>query len=61
MANAVAGVVSRILTRPAFNYEPICFSKPGQRLLDLLCRGIRALDVVDHLMPQYRKLRGAMH
>lgn len=39
----------------------VCFSQLGQRLFDLLCRSIRALDVVDHLMPQYRKLCGAMH
>jgi hypothetical protein len=33
----------------------VCFGQTSQRLLDFLSRGVSALDVPDHLLPQPRE------
>jgi hypothetical protein len=39
----------------------VCFGQPSQRLLDFLSRGVSALDVPDHLLPQQREPCGAIN
>jgi hypothetical protein len=39
----------------------VCFGQPSQRLLDFLSRGVSALDVPDHLLPQPREPFGAIN
>ncbi|WP_287176647.1 hypothetical protein, partial [Mesorhizobium sp.] len=39
----------------------VCFGQNSQRLLDFLSRGVSALDVPDHLLPQPREPFGAIY
>ncbi|CAH2399412.1 hypothetical protein MES4922_210252 [Mesorhizobium ventifaucium] len=39
----------------------VCFGQPSQRLFNFLSRGVSALDVPDHLLPQQREPFGAIN
>lgn len=39
----------------------VCFGQPGQRLLDFFSRGVSALIVPDHLLPQQHEHCGAIN
>ncbi|MER9211148.1 hypothetical protein NKI54_03635 [Mesorhizobium sp. M0663] len=61
-ADAGAGMsVAALLMQREPVHGRVCFGQPSQRLLDVLSRGVSALDVPDHLPRQSREPGGAIY